>query len=66
MMPVLERRVAECVWPRGYWAGGREMDYLLKEVIRLNSERRGKSPEEIFVPEIELVDMANALAETDR
>jgi hypothetical protein len=64
LTPALERRVALRVWPAGRWQGGREMDFLLQRTVRLHLERIGKSLKNPVVPEIELVDLANALAET--
>jgi hypothetical protein len=65
LMPVVERAVAWNLWPRGYWSGGREMTGLLARVLRLSTERVRGSSGELVVPGVELIDIANALAETD-
>jgi stage V sporulation protein K len=62
LMPVLERAVVERVWPHGHWAGGREMVFLLETALQLAKERVKKSSGGSVVPEVELVDIANALA----
>jgi hypothetical protein len=62
LMPLLERAVVERVWPHGHWAGGREMDFLLETALRLATERVRRSSGALVVPEVELVDIVNALA----
>jgi hypothetical protein len=65
VMPVIERAVVENNPRRGYWAGAREMNALLEGVLRLATERVRKSSGELAVPEVALIDIANALAEID-
>jgi chromosomal replication initiation ATPase DnaA len=62
LMPELERRIAEFVWPRGHWHNGREMDFLLEAAARMAREREGLPSHDPVIPEIKLVDIALAKA----